>query len=223
LRIIPQPVSAPFRRVVIAMRLLSLLILLAGIALGIGYPWVMNSHSAHEIGTWRVQDAASGYRPVVARIGADDAPIEAVLDVAAVRPANSVAGQSVVTVTAAVGGKTVLAETLDFADAVIRDDSPQTLQQIYRLDAGSIAAVEPGDYTFTVGPGDAEGVDVLSVDPLLSGGRKPVDERAEPIGFSAMAIGFILLALSFRKRAPSAGNPNSQPPPPRWGRGGGTA
>lgn len=203
------------------MRLIALLIFLAGAALGLGYPWVIDHYGAREIGTWRVHDAASGFHPIVAKLAAADAPVTAIVDITAVRPPNLVAGQSVLTITAATAGRTVLAETLDLADATVRDDTPQTLQQIFRLEAGEIAAVADGDYTFTVGPGDAEDVDLVSVDLILSGGAGAYDERVQPIGFSVMAVGFILLVLAFRRGGnPPAGNPNSQPPPPRWGRGG---
>jgi hypothetical protein len=203
------------------MRLLFLLVFLAGAALGLGYPWLVNQYGAHDIAMLRVYDAPTGFQPIVTKLAAADAPVKVTIDVTAVPPQSLVAGQSVLTITAATGGRTVLAETLDLAEAVVRDDTPQTPQQIFALDAGEIATVADGDYTFTVGPGDAEGVDLIAVDLLLSGAAGAYDERAQPIGFSMMAIGFILLVLSFRRGAtPPAGNPNSQPPPPRWGRGG---
>lgn len=203
------------------MKFISLLIFLVGGALALGYPWVVDRYGAREIGTWRVHDTAGGFRPAVARLAVTDSPVQVVVDVTAVRPPDAVAGQSVVTITAATAGGTVLARTLDLADATVREDSPQTPQQIFSLDVGEITTVADGDYTFTVGPGDAEGVELISVDLLLSGGAGAYDQRAQPVGFSIMAVGFILLVLAFRRGGgPPAGNPNSQPPPPRWGRSG---
>jgi hypothetical protein len=125
----------------------------------------------------------------------------------------------VLTITATTGGRTVLAETLGLAGAAIRDDTPQTLQKIYRIDAGSIAEIEDGIYTFTVGPGDADGVDIQSAELILLAGAGAYDERAQPLGFSLMAIGFFGFVLALRRGRPER-NPNSQPPGPRWGRGG---
>ena len=45
------------------------------------------------------------------------------------------------------------------------------------------------------------------------------DGRAQPIGFSLMAIGFVGLVLSLKRGRSHQENPNSQPPAPRWGRG----
>ena len=63
------------------------------------------------------------------------------------------------------------------------------------------------------------GVDIGSVDIVLATGHGPIDPRLQPAGFALMAIGFVGLVLSFRRGGPP-GNPNSQPPRPRWGRGG---
>lgn len=203
-------------------RLLFLLILLAGAGVGFAYPWASQNFERREIGNWRAQDAATGFQPVEVRLDPADAPVGVVLDVSAVVPPALAAGQSVVTVTAATQGRTVLARSLDVTAAEKRDDSPQTPQQIYRIEAGAIPEVEAGSYTFTVGPGDAEGVDLLSVDLSLVGGNT-YDERAQPIGFSIMAIGFIGFVLTFRRRdggngGGSTGGGSGQPPKPRWGR-----
>jgi hypothetical protein len=127
----------------------------------------------------------------------------------------------VLTLTASRGDRTVLADALSFHDAGVRDVSPQARQKIYRDDAGLISDVEDGAYTFILGPGDTEGVDIDAVDLVLRGKSFAVDERAQPIGFSLMAIGAIGLVIALRGVGSARRNPNSQPPPRRWGRGGG--
>jgi hypothetical protein len=130
----------------------------------------------------------------------------------------------VLTLTVSSGGKTVLAAPLTFEDAVARDDTPQTPQMIYRTLAGVIETVEADapPYTFTIGRGDADEIDIARVDLLLQRAAQKVDPRAIPVGYIVLAVGAILFVLSFRGggSAPPA-NPNSQPPPPpsRWGRG----
>ena len=79
-----------------------------------------------------------------------------------------------------------------------------------------------GAYTFTVGPGDMDEIQMRSVDLVLRGGVGAYDERVQPFGFVLSAVGFIGLVIALR-RAKGGGrpqNPNSQPPPPKWGRGG---
>jgi hypothetical protein len=201
------------------MRLLFLLIFLIGAAIGIGYPYVILNFPAQEIGTWRVYDSVGGFRPVQATLAATDAPVQVLVDVMSSSMPQAAEGAAILTITAAAGGRTVLAETLGLAGATVRDDSPQTPQKIYRIDAGAIDEIEDGVHTFTLGPGDAEGIDMNSVDLILLAGAGAYDQRAQPLGFSLMAIGFIGFVLAMRRGRPER-NPNSQPPKPRWGRGG---
>lgn len=202
------------------MRALYIVIFLAGVVLGLVYPWALQHYSQTSLGTWRAYDEAGGYRPVDATFASANAPIAILLDVAAVVTGDLKAGESVLTITAASEGRTLLAQTLDLLGAEIIDDSPQTLEKIYRIRAGTLTPADAGIHTFTVGPGDADNVKVLSVDLKLTGGPLPLEAYVQPAGFSLMAVGFILLVLSLRSR-PGLDNPNSQPPPPRWGRGAG--
>ena len=206
------------------MRALFLLILIAGIAAGIVYPWAIQNFSGREIGIWRVYDTAGGFRPATVPLTRDDAPVRVIVDLtSALRPATTGA-ETVLTVTASVAGRTVLAETLNFVDAAARDDSPQTVEKIYRDDAGVIAGIDDGEYRFVVGQGDADDIPMQAVDLELRGGAGVYDARAQPIGFTLMAIGFIGFVLSLRRGGGDGPqNPNSQPPPPKWGRGAGQA
>jgi len=199
------------------MRILFLIVFLAGAAGGVGYPWAARNLGTHEIGSWRVKDAASDFRPVDAQLAAADAPVSAYLDMAAIVPA-ALEGRSILIITAAVGGRTVLARGLDLSQAEKREVSPQTHNQLWRVPAGTMAEVEDATYTFTIGTGDAEGLELRSVDLLLLGGATPFDDRAQPIGFSLMAVGFIGFMLSFRRGGGKADG-GQQPPPTRWGRG----
>lgn len=198
------------------MRIIFLLIFLIGAGIAFAYPWAMQNRASHEIGTWRVRDAG-GFHPIDARFTGADAPVKAVVDLAAVLQPDFDREARVLTITAAAEGKTVLANTLTLNGAEKREESPQTHLQVFRIQAGSIPEVGNGGYTFTVGPGDAEGIQVTSVDLLLLGGGS-YDQRAQPAGFSVMAVGMIGFLLSFRRRA-GGGNGGTPPPPkPRWGR-----
>ncbi|MFU0503446.1 hypothetical protein [Pseudaminobacter sp. NGMCC 1.201702] len=205
------------------MRSLFFIILLVGVAIGVVYPWAAGNFSGGEIGSWRAYDRHLGFKPVVAQLSAENAPVRVLVDVTATGLPPTLAEESaVLTLTASRGERTVLADALSFHDAGVRDVSPQARQKIYRDDAGLISEVEDGAYTFILGPGDAEGVDIDAVDLVLRGKSFVVDERAQPIGFSLMAIGAIGLVIALRRGVGGTRrNPNSQPPPRRWGRGGG--
>lgn len=203
------------------MRFLFVLILLAGIGIGVIYPWAMTNFSGHEIGTWRVYEQGR-FKPLTVPLSGRDAPLRVLVDLTA-RAERIVSQQrTVLTLTAATNGRTVLASTLQFNHSDNpRQASPQLPDKIFRDEAGLIAAVSPGPYTFTVGPGDAEDIPIRAVDLILRSGVGEIDGRARPVGFSLMAAGLIglVLAMHFGGRGGPPQNPNSQPPPPRWGRG----
>lgn len=204
------------------MRLLSVLVLIAGAAVGVFYPWAMSNFSGHAIGTYRVYDG-SRFRPVTVQLAASDAPVRVLVDLTA--RAERVASQqrTVLTLTAASGGRTALASTLSFNHTDNpRQVSPQLPDKVFRDEAGVIGKVTPGPYVFTLGPGDADGIDMRAVDLILRAGTTSIDERARPAGYALMGIGLVGLVISlvFGRGSGDSQNPNSQPPPPRWGRGG---
>jgi len=201
-------------------RLFFLLLFLIGIGVAFVYPLSTQAFSGHEIGSFRAYDAAAGFQQVTAKLEPTDTPVAVTVDLAAVVPADGIApGESVLTVTAAFEGRTVLAGTLDLSKAEPREDSPQTAQRIWRIPAGSIAVDAAGDYVFVVGPGDAEGVHLTQVDLILRGSSVAYRESAKPIGLSLLAVGFIGFVISLRRPRRTETRPGNEPPKPRWGRG----
>lgn len=201
------------------MRFLSVLILLAGIAVGALYPWAMSNFSGHEIGTFRVYEQGR-FEPVTVPLAARDAPVRVLVDLTA-RAERIVSQQrTVLTLTAAGGGRTALASTLQFNQSDNpRQVSPQLPDKIFRDEAGVIQTVNPGPYLFTVGPGDAEDIPIRAVDLVLRASTGEIDRRARPVGYGLIAVGLLGFLLSLRSGGGRPQNPNSQPPAPRWGRG----
>ncbi len=204
------------------MRFLFVLILLAGAGISLVYPWAMSNFSGHEIGAWRVYDQGR-FRPVTVTLKAGDAPVRVLVDLTAKAERIVSQQRTVLTLTAATAGKTVLASTLQFNHADNpRQVSPQLPDKIFRDEAGVIDTVSPGAYLFTTGPGDADDIPIRAVDLVLRSGVGEIDSRARPVGYALTAVGLIgfLFTLAFGGRKPE--NPNSKPPPPRWGRGSST-
>ena len=194
---------------------------LLGLGLAV-YPMVAGNLPHMPIGTWPVYAPLTGFLTFDARLKPDDAPVEVYLDLTSAGSPKFAKDIAVLTLTVSAEGKTVLAAPLTFADAVASDDTPQTPELIYRTAAGVIDPVDAKTptYRFTTGMGDADGIDIAKVDLVLEHGRQAADPRARPIGFAVMAAGFIGFVLSLRGRGGGTPpNPNSQPPPPRWGRG----
>ncbi|MHA6643207.1 hypothetical protein [Mesorhizobium sp. A623] len=205
------------------MRLLFLLILLAGVGIGAIYPWSLRNFSGAEIGTWRVYENGQ-FKPQDVQLKSTQAPVRVLVDLTTNTDRILSSDRAVLTLTADHGGKTALASTLKFrGNPTPREQSPQITDRIFRDEAGLIPEVSDGAYTFTVGQGDADDIQIKAVDLVLRSGAQAIDPRLQPIGFSLIAIGFIGLVLAFRHgRGGRPENPNSQPPP-RWGRGGGSS
>ena len=199
------------------MRFISLILLIAGVALAGAYPWYMNNFSGRELGSMTVFQQPDGFQPVTVRLSSADDPVRVLVDLTSRGPANFSGGIAVLTLTASSGGKTVLADTLSFSKSVQREQSPQSTQSVFRGDAGLITSVQNADYSFKIGPGDAEGVNYSKVELVLRANAGSVDSRAQPAGFVLVGLGVVGLILGSRRKRE---NPNSQPPPPRWGRGG---
>ena len=202
------------------MRVLFFLIFLAGLAAGFGYPWAVRNVGGHDLGTWHIYDAVKGYQPAEVTLKSGDAPVNVEIEMTTQGTPNLQGSGAVLTLVADSGGRTVLAQPLTFATSKPRDTNPQLQEKIYRDSAGVIDKVEDASYRFTVGPGDAEGVTVKSAELILRSQTMAVDSRVQPIGFALTAIGFIGFVLALTRRGGGTpSNPNSQPPPKRWGRG----
>lgn len=200
------------------MRFFFVFMLLVGIATGIAYPWYARN-SRQDIGSYQAFDGSS-FNTVTVGTDAPDSPVEVFVDLTTGADVQFAADATVLTLTATLGGRTVLAETLTFAGAEPRLVSPQSPERIYRTSAGTIDPTEKQDAVFQVGQGDAEGIDIRNVEIILKGAGITYDERAQPLGFSLIAIGFVGSMLAFRRRREATPpNKNSQPPPPKWGRG----
>jgi hypothetical protein len=204
------------------MRIFFFLVLLAGVALGFGYPLAIEKLAVRDLGMWHAYDNATGYQPVDVPLRAGDAPVRVSVELVTVGQPNLAGNGAVLTLTADVGGRTVLAEPLTFEGAAPRETNPQTEERAYRAVAGVIGEVEDATYTFTFGPGDAEDVSVSSAELVLQSEPIAADRRIQSAGFMLTAIGFIGFVLALRRRGGGTpSNPNSQPPARRWGRGGG--
>jgi hypothetical protein len=195
---------------------------LVGLGMSAGYLFYASNAPSAPLGSWPVFTRDGGFIPVEARLKPEDAPVEVFVDLATAVSPDFGKDQAVLTLTAAAGGRTALAVPLSFAGAVSRDDAPQTPELIYRARAGEIATIDAETpLVFTVDRGDVDEIEISGVDLVLEHARPGPDNRVAPIGYAVMAVGAVAFLLSLRKRPEGPPpNPNSQPPPPRWGRAG---
>lgn len=197
------------------MRFVFLFLLVVGVVFGIGAPWAALNFSGEEIGTWRVYDRPGPYKPVAVTLKADDAPIRAFIDMQTIRNFIPTTSRTALTAVVTHNGKDVLVETLNYTGSKATNKGSPQGQQIYRDDIGDIDPAEDGEYVFTVGPGDFDGLEVAHVDLVLRKNALIVDWRIMPAGIGLIVISIAgLLFLRRRRKALAPG----APPPPKWGR-----
>lgn len=201
------------------MRKFFLLFILAGVALGLVYPWAVRNFSGQELGTWHVyQDGR--FKPVTVSLKAGTGPVRVFVDLTTSADRINSFDRTVLTLTAAAGNRTVLAERLSFSgNPTPREQSPQLTDKIFRDEAGLIAVDDAETYVFTLGLGDADNLQIKAVDLVLHSGAVIPDVRVSQVGFGSIAFGLIGLVLAIRFGRPRRSDKPETPSKPRWGRG----
>jgi hypothetical protein len=197
------------------MRLILLLLLIVGVVLGVGYPWVATNFSGEEIGSWRVYDRPEPYKAVTINLKQSDAPVRAFVDMQPLRNFVPAEGRTALTAVVTRQGKDVLVKTLTYVSSKATNKGSPQGPQVYRDSIGDIDPVDDGDYIFTVGPGDYDGLEVAQVDLVLRKDAMVVDWRAMPAGIAMIVISIFGLIRLRRSRKAVA---SDVPPPPKWGR-----
>ena len=198
------------------MRFFFLIVLLAGLALGIGYPLAVRHVPGYQIGSFPLFDS-DGYRTAEVSIAPSEAPVR-------VRVAMQVAERLVPSkdspvfrMTVRTGEELVFEQTVTFAGSEAQP-APQGRDLVYE---DGVATIDPVDgdnrYVFSIEPTVGGGnVLPLRVDLILNAGAFDLDPRAVPIGYMMIVTGFVgFVAMVRRRRKLNRENP----PPPRWGRG----
>lgn len=201
------------------MRKFFLLFILAGIALGLVYPWAVRNFSGEELGSWHVyQDGR--FKPVTVSLKAGTGPVRVFVDLTTSADRINSFDRTVLTLTAAAGNRTVLAERLNFSgNPTPREQSPQLTDKIFRDEAGLIAVDDAETYVFTLGLGGADNLQIKAVDLVLRSGAVVPDARVSQVGFGSIAFGLIGLVLAIRFGRPRRSDKPETQPKPRWGRG----
>lgn len=196
------------------MRPVLLLLLVVGIVLGVGYPWVATNFSGEELGSWRVYDRPGPYKPVTVNLKKGDAPVRAFVDMQPLRNFVPSEGRTALTAVVTRQGKDVLVKTLTYVSSKATNKGSPQGPQVYRDSIGDIDPVDDGEHVFTIGPGDYDGLEVAQVDLVLRRDVIGYDRRAVPAGIALIAISiFGLVRLRRGRKAAS-----HEIPPPKWGR-----
>jgi hypothetical protein len=181
------------------MRFLCLLLILAGMALGFGYPWYQYNMAGGEIGSYRVFQRGGAFKPVDVVLSEGQAPVRVFVDMVPLQGYYPDRSHTMLTLTASADGRTVLAASLSYVSSSEESKNLQNSDKVFRDIAGDIMAVSPGQYHFIVGEGDVEGLSLKTVNLVLRSNAEPADARAMPAGIGMIALGiFGLIAVSRR-------------------------
>jgi hypothetical protein len=117
------------------------------------------------------------------------------------------------------GGATRYAEPLAFV-AADRDEAADGTV-LYARDVTRFTTPAEGDYQFTLSEGDADPIDLRSVDVVVLANALAGPEDLGFYGNILMWVGALLFFLGLRRRKPAkADTPEPPAPPaPKWGRG----
>lgn len=203
------------------MRFLFLFILLAGFGLT-GYGWYAGNVIGRDFARYHVYSEKTGPLPAHVQLTEKDGPLRVVAELGTAGAGDPSPDRALVTMTVASAGRTLLARAMTFAGIVPRDTDIQHRERVFIDSAGVIPEIAPGEYVFSVDRGDSD-IDITYVDVILHREGAAFDPRLRPVGYGLIALGFLGLVFSLGRGGDRPQNPNSQPPPPRWGRGGADA
>ena len=204
------------------MRGLFFLMMLAGFGAAFGYPWYFYNMSGYEIGSYPVYRRATGFAPVSVPLNSEQSPVRVFVDMIPLKGWYPDQARTALTLTASTGGKTVLASALSYVASESEIRNLQTAEKVFRDRAGDIQIPVSGEYKFVVGEGDIETLSLKQVDMVLRAGAQEGDPRVQPAGFALLALGFIGLIRSRKRRDvrdPATVVPQpKEPEKPKWGR-----
>jgi hypothetical protein len=202
------------------MRALFLLMIAAGVGIGFGYPWYVYNVSGKQIGTYTVYRQTTGFMPVDVVLSQDQSPVRIFADLTPLKGYYPDQARTMLTFTASVAGKTVLATTMNYVASSEEARNLQSAEHIYRDRAGDLTITQPGTYHLVVGEGDLEGLSLKKVDLVLRQNATETDPRAFPAGMALFGLGVLGMIRSGRRGGggQTAAPPPAEPEKPKWGR-----
>ncbi|MCI5077204.1 hypothetical protein [Oricola sp.] len=195
------------------MRFLGLLLLLAGLAGAFGERLLGQPIGKFEIGRYPLQVSASG-DPLSVTMRADDVPVELSLWFDVPLDYYNSGEERVFTLTVREGGDTVISKPVYLSPktAYLLDEGGMLVEDAARFDT-----LASGQYTFQLSEdGSGQGPEG-DVELILTGNADMPALDLPPIGFTLIAVGGVIVALSGRRRSrrPSRADAERDPEKPR--------
>lgn len=194
------------------LRAVFLLMLAAGVLLGIGLPKAVERLPGYEIGHWQLFSPGSGFTPAEIIFTPPEMPYFLTLAVRTAAPLRAGEDRARFQLVARdSAGFPALVHTFLLPNDPVRDDASG--DYVYRE---MVVVDRPLDDRHTAELEVTPRLDpaVTAIELTVNAGALDLDPRLQPAGFILLVVGGIGLLLSFRWR----GEP--PPPAPKWGRRG---
>lgn len=203
------------------MRLIMVLVMIAGGLMAFGYPAWVDVFSGEEIGSFSLATRATAPGGPTVYLDPTDAPVGIAIGVAvpdiAERPASG-DPEVVYSWSIARDGVEVAADSARFTYVYSsKDQAGRPAQPVQEMTVLRIDPVEKGDYDFTIARTDNGVMPVAEAKLVLRRNVSVSDERIAPIGYLLLVVGTVGVVVLGRRRKPAAATPR----PPRmnkWGR-----
>lgn len=166
--------------------------IVAGLALGIGYPWYMRHFTGSEIGRWTVlENRGAGFRTQEVRLSESDAPVRVFVDATPLPGYIPSQHRSALTIAVSRDGMPVLSQGLDFVseNGAVNDRPTPQDGGVLRQSAGDIDPVVPGLYAFRLVQGNTDGLQLSKVVLVLRRGAETANEVYTTIGLVLGVMG----------------------------------
>ncbi len=183
------------------MRIFCIILFVAGLAVGVIWPWAQRHFSGEELGTWVLYQRETGYQTAHVPLEAGDALVRIFVDAVPVQGATGGQKASVLNLAVSRDGVPVLAERLSYSPKSGSEmrDQPQSGSVIRQ--SADLQVLKTGTYEFSVRAVE-DGLFLSRADLVLRRGAEPVDENIVTAGVVVMVAGLYgFMRLRRRSRA----------------------
>lgn len=197
------------------LRILFLLLTIAGILAGIAYPFVVQNFGGYEVARRFVPVANEGFRAVEIELNSVDSPVRVLVDYTSRSQVNAVMASAELEMVVSHDRSVVARERLRFVHSTPGEGSVQSGRYVYRATGGIVELPESGAYVFRFALVGETTLQPESVELIVMASAIEWDPRVQPVGYALMALGFVgfIIAMTQRSKTRPAAKPR-----PRWGR-----
>ena len=178
------------------MRKLFVLVGIIGLALSVGYPFVVQNFGGYSIGTHEVFSKDGGFRSVDVELSDEEDPVRILVDYRSSTQVNAVMASASLSMSVERGGNEVLAKKLEFVHSTPGEDSVQSGSYVYRATGGVIHPAGVETYRFSFQQTAEAALKPDRIELILMASAIEWDPRGQLLGYVLLAAGIIGFVIS---------------------------